>query len=55
MSTTKRKPATQGQGGKGGCGDVDHVEADGDVYFVTPEQTVRGDHAVYTYYNDTSW
>ena len=49
---TKRKPATQGQGGQGGCGEVDHVEADGDVYFVTPEQTVRGDHAVYTYYND---
>jgi lipopolysaccharide export system protein LptA len=44
---TKRKPGAQG-----GCGEVDHVEADGDVFFVTPEQTVRGDHAVYTYYND---
>lgn len=44
---TKRKAGAQG-----GCGEVDHVEADGDVFFVTPEQTVRGDHAVYTYYND---
>ena len=47
----KRKPGAAT--GQGGCGEVDHVEADGDVFFVTPEQTVRGDHAVYTYANDT--
>jgi lipopolysaccharide export system protein LptA len=35
------------------CGDVDHVEADGNVFYVTPEQTVRGDHAVYDYATDT--
>ena len=31
-----------------GCGDMTRLEADGDVYYVTPQQTVRGDHAVYT-------
>jgi lipopolysaccharide export system protein LptA len=40
-------------GGNNDCGDVDRVEADGNVFYVTPEQTVRGDHAVYTYDNDT--
>jgi lipopolysaccharide export system protein LptA len=30
----------------------DLVEAHGDVYFVNQDQTVRGDHAVYTYAND---
>jgi lipopolysaccharide export system protein LptA len=39
--------------GNNDCGDVDRVEADGNVFYVTPEQTVRGDHAVYTYDNDT--
>lgn len=47
---SKRKP---GQSGANACGDVDHIEADGDVYFVNQTQTVRGDHAVYTYANDT--
>ena len=35
------------------CGDVDRVEADGEVFYVTPEQSVRGDHAVYDYATDT--
>ena len=34
-------------------GDLTRVEASGDVYFVTPEQTIRGDRAVYTPANDT--
>jgi lipopolysaccharide export system protein LptA len=42
-----------GPGGNADCGDVDRVEAEGNVYYVTPEQTVRGDHAVYTYANTT--
>ena len=46
-----RKPGAQS--GSSACGDADHVEADGDVYFVNQTQTVRGDHAVYTYTNDT--
>lgn len=28
-------------------GNLQRVEASGDVYFVTPEQTIRGDRAVY--------
>jgi len=40
-------------GGNADCGDVDRVEADGNVFYVTPEQTVRGDHAVYDYATDT--
>jgi lipopolysaccharide export system protein LptA len=31
-----------------GCGDATRLEADGDVYYVTPDQVVRGDHAVYS-------
>ena len=29
------------------------IQASGNVYFVTPEQTIRGDRAVYTPANDT--
>ena len=29
-------------------GDLRRVEASGNVYFVTPDQTIRGDRAVYT-------
>ena len=42
-----------GPGGNNDCGDVDRVEAEGNVFYVTPEQTVRGDHAVYDYASDT--
>jgi lipopolysaccharide export system protein LptA len=48
---SKRKPGAQSA--STACGDIDHIEADGDVYFVNQQQTVRGDHAVYTYGNDT--
>ncbi|RZJ28791.1 MAG: LPS ABC transporter substrate-binding protein LptA [Brevundimonas sp.] len=34
-------------------GSLSRVEASGSVYFVTPEQTIRGDRAVYTPANDT--
>lgn len=34
-------------------GVLSRVEATGSVYFVTPEQTIRGDRAVYTPANDT--
>jgi len=33
-------------------GDLTRVEASGNVYFVTPDQTVRGDQAVYTFATD---
>lgn len=32
---------------------LNRIEVTGDVYFVTPEQVVRGDRAVYTAANDT--
>ncbi len=34
-------------------GVLSRVEATGNVYFVTPDQTIRGDRAVYTPANDT--
>jgi lipopolysaccharide export system protein LptA len=34
-------------------GGLARVEATGNVYFVTPEQTIRGDRATYTPANDT--
>ena len=52
----RRKVAGKASGTPGGnadCGDVDRVEADGNVFYVTPEQTVRGNHAVYDYATDT--
>jgi lipopolysaccharide export system protein LptA len=45
------RPAA-GPGGAG-WGDIDRLEAVGNVYFVTPSQTVRGDKAVYTKASDT--
>lgn len=44
---------TYGAGEGGGVGDVDRIEASGEVYFVTPEQVARGDRAVYTASDDT--
>ena len=29
------------------CGAAERIEADGDVFYVTPDQRARGDHAVY--------
>lgn len=34
-------------------GGLNRIEITGDIYFVTPEQVVRGDRAVYTAANDT--
>ena len=35
-------------GGGQSCGQLDRMEADGQVYYVTPTQVVKADHAVYT-------
>jgi len=35
-------------GAQSNCGATERVEADGDVFYVTPEQVARGDHAVYS-------
>ncbi|MBN9320091.1 MAG: LPS export ABC transporter periplasmic protein LptC [Caulobacterales bacterium] len=47
------KPKPGGGEGLGRCGVTDRLEAEGDVYYVTPEQTVKGDRAVYTADTDT--
>ncbi|HEX7761644.1 MAG TPA: LptA/OstA family protein [Caulobacteraceae bacterium] len=38
--------------GQPNCGGTDRIEADGNVYFVTPDQNARGDHAIYTNASD---
>jgi lipopolysaccharide export system protein LptA len=44
----------KGGGGKsGGCGDLLRLRADGSVYYVTPQQKVHGDAAVYVAGTDT--
>ena len=35
------------------CGELDRMVADGNVYYVTPDRVVKGDHAVYTADNTT--
>jgi lipopolysaccharide export system protein LptA len=50
----------QGGGAVGGlpggpqsnCGSTERIEAEGDVFYVTPDQNARGDHAIYTADND---
>jgi lipopolysaccharide export system protein LptA len=41
------KPGKSGSTGAGNCGEMERMEADGSVYYVTPEQRVRANHAVY--------
>jgi lipopolysaccharide export system protein LptA len=36
-----------GQPGSQNCGQLDRMEADGQVYYVTTNEVVKGDHAVY--------
>ena len=40
-------------GPAGAFSDIDRMEAVGNVYFVTPKQTARGDRAVYNVSSDT--
>jgi lipopolysaccharide export system protein LptA len=46
--TLYSRPKGQGANGQPACGGVDRIVADGHVFYVTPEQNARGDHAVYT-------
>lgn len=39
-------------GAQGSCGGVERIEAEGHVYYVTPEQNARADHAVYSQARD---
>jgi len=43
----------KGSAGNQNCGQLDRMEADGQVYYVTPNRVVKGDHAVYTADNKT--
>ena len=40
-------------GRTGGCGVLERMEAVGEVFYVTPQQTVRSDSAIYTAATDT--
>jgi len=40
--------APHGDANADGWGAVQRIEAEGNIYYVTPDQTMRGDHAVYT-------
>jgi lipopolysaccharide export system protein LptA len=42
------RPKGVSQNGQPACGGTDHIIADGHVYYVTPDQHVRGDKAVYS-------
>ena len=44
----KALPARAGDQPGRNCGQLDRMEADGQVYYVTPDQVVKGDHAVYS-------
>ncbi len=61
----KKPPGAGGEPAQGGsavgglpggpqsnCGATERIEAEGDVFYVTPDQVARGDHAVYTADND---
>ncbi len=45
--------AAGGDGENKGWGEVVRIEASGNVYYVTPDDTVKGDTAVYTKADDT--
>ncbi len=46
--TVYSHPKGAGANGQPSCGGTDRIVADGHVYYVTPQQHVRGDRAVYT-------
>jgi lipopolysaccharide export system protein LptA len=41
------------EGSRDASGGLSRIEASGDVYYVTPNETIRGDRAVYTVANAT--
>jgi lipopolysaccharide export system protein LptA len=45
--TVYSRPKGVGDNGQAACGGTDRVVAEGNVYYVTPQQHVRGDKAVY--------
>ncbi|MDB5477187.1 MAG: hypothetical protein JWP49_2698 [Phenylobacterium sp.] len=47
------KTAKGGGAGSSSCGNLARMEAQGAIYYVTPQQRVHGDNAVYEASNDT--
>lgn len=45
--------SSQGGGGAVGTGDIERIIAEGQVFYVTPEQKARGDRAVYDVSSDS--
>ncbi len=45
-------PKAADANGQPACGNAERIVADGNVYYVTPDQNVRGDHAVYSAADD---
>lgn len=45
--TVYSRPKGVGDNGQAACGGTDRVVAEGNVYYVTPQQHVRGDKAIY--------
>ena len=52
FATKANRPAA-GAGATGACGDLLRMEAEGSVFYVTPQQRVRGDAATYDATSDT--
>jgi len=52
FSKPKATQKASGPDGQAACGPTDRIEADGHVYYVTPDRIAHGDHAVYTQAND---
>ena len=42
------QPGPAGAGNPSDCGATERIEADGNVFYVTPDQVAHGDHAVYS-------
>jgi lipopolysaccharide export system protein LptA len=50
---SKPKPAGEhASDAQAACGGTERIEADGHVFYVTPDRNARGDHAVYTQATD---
>ncbi len=50
--TVFSRPKPAASDAQGACGGTERIEADGHVYYVTPDRNARGDHAVYTQATD---
>jgi lipopolysaccharide export system protein LptA len=47
------RPAGRGQPADNACGEIEQMIAEGNVFYTTPEEKIRGDRAEYDYRSDT--